>query len=210
MLELYGLKIRTFGSVYEPDEDTFLLISALEKYDFRGKTVLEMGTGSGIIALLLAKTAKKAAAVDINPEAVACAKSNAALNGISNATFIESDLFENVRGKFDVIIFNPPYLPPEENPERTAIKAANCADCISKEDLCWNGGAEGRQAINRFIERAPQFLKRSGAIFMLESSLSNYRKTISYFKKCGFSCKIAGKKKLDWEELVVLFISASV
>ncbi len=186
MPELYGFKIKTSGKIYEPAEDTFLLISALQKMDLEGKDILEIGTGSGIVALFLAKSAKKVLAIDINPEAVKCAKENAELNGIKNAEFLESDLFENVKEKFDLIVFNPPYLPDEK---------------ISK-DVALDGGKDGRKVIERFLKDAPKFLKSRGKIILLESSLSNYQKTLQYFK----NAKIITQQKFDWEELVVIEI----
>lgn len=188
MLELYGLKIGVCGNVYEPAEDTFLLISALEKMDLKEKSVLELGTGSGIISLILAKRAKLIIAADINPEAVKCAKENAKLNGIKNAEFIESDLFSNIKEKFDIIIFNPPYLP--------------CEKITS--DIALDGGADGRKVIERFLEGAPKFLNPRGKIYILESSLSDYRKTLAQFKKYAVSAGIVARRKFDWEELVII------
>lgn len=187
MIELYGLKITIAQNIYEPAEDTFLLISALEKLDLKNKTCLEIGTGTGIIALFLAKRAKKVLAVDINPQALLCAKENAARNGIKNAEFRGSDLFSDVAGKFDIIAFNPPYLPDEP---------------LSK-DIALDGGKDGRRVIGRFIKAAPDYLKKGGAILLLESSLSKYWKTLQYFRKSGFSADIAARERLGWEELVV-------
>lgn len=188
MLTLYNLKIKVIGNVYEPAEDTFLLISALKKLNLKNKIILEIGTGSGIVALILAKKAKKVLAVDINPEAVRCAKENAARNKIKNAEFRESDLFENIRGKFDIIVFNPPYLPDEPH----------------SRDIALDGGKTGRRTIRRFIKSAPEFLKTGGKIFLLESSLSQYEKTLKYFRNARMRAEIIAKEKLGWEELVVI------
>ncbi len=204
MLELYGLKIKTSLSVYEPAEDTFLLISVIEKLDLNGKTALEIGTGSGIISLFLAKTAKHVTAIDINPEAICCAKENAARNKIKNVEFRKSDLFENVKEilrnkesskasnvgerKFDIIVFNPPYLPDEP----------------LTSDIALDGGPDGRKTIERFLKDAPKFLNTHGRILLLESSLSNYEKTLHHFKKIGFNAKIVKRRNFDWEELIVI------
>ncbi|VVB60123.1 putative S-adenosylmethionine-dependent methyltransferase [uncultured archaeon] len=231
MLGLYGFQIQTSGNVYEPAEDTFLLISALQNLNLEGKNVLEIGTGSGIIALVLAKKAKHVLAVDINPEAVKCAKENAEQNKIKNAEFHKSDLFANVKGilrnresvrytlgffnrrlkslpqgmisrqagksskasnaserKFDLIVFNPPYLPDEPIYKNIAL----------------DGGKDGRQIIERFLKDAPKFLNPHGKIILLESSLSRYEKTLLHFKKIGFSAKAIARQKFDWEELVVI------
>ena len=88
--------------LYEPREDSELLVKYVKKHA-RG-VVLDMGTGSGIQAIGAIEKGAEVLAVDVNKEAVEhCEK-----KGI-NA--LQSDLFENVKGKFDLIIFNPPYLP---------------------------------------------------------------------------------------------------
>jgi len=190
MLELHGIKLKISKGVYEPAEDTFLLISALQKSDLKNKTVLEIGTGSGIIALFAARFAKSVLAVDINPEAIKYAKENAAQNKIKNIEILQSDLFENVKQKFDIIVFNPPYLPDEP---LTA-------------DIALDGGPDGRKIIERFLRDVPKFLNPQGRILLLESSLSHYEKTLQHFEKIGFNAKIVAKEKFDWEALVVIEI----
>jgi release factor glutamine methyltransferase len=75
-----------------------------------GLRVLDMGTGSGVSALLAARAGSDVVAVDVNPEAVACARANAERNGLSDrVTFVHGDLFEGVEGDFDLIIFDPPF-----------------------------------------------------------------------------------------------------
>jgi release factor glutamine methyltransferase len=184
MINIYGFQIKTSGKIYEPAEDSFLLISALQKTDLKNKNVLEIGTGSGIIALFAARFAKSVLAVDINPEAIKCAKENAARNKIKNIEFVKSDLFKNIEEKFDIIIFNPPYLPD---------------DALTK-DIALDGGKDGRKVIERFLKDAPKFLNPRGKIFLLESSLSQYEKTLAHFK----NAKIVARQKFDWEELVVI------
>lgn len=200
MPELYGLQIKTSGTIYEPAEDTFLLILALQKMDLKNKTILEIGTGSGIIALFAARFAKSVLAVDINPEAINCAKENAKLNRINNIEFAQSDLFSNIKEilrnkesskasnvserKFDLIAFNPPYLPDEP----------------LTSDIALDGGKDGRKVIERFLKAAPKFLNPRGKIILLESSHSRYEKTLAQFS----GAKIIARQKFDWEELVVI------
>jgi release factor glutamine methyltransferase len=72
--------------------------------------VLDMGTGSGVSALLAARAGSEVVAVDINPEAVECAQANAVTNGLADRiTFVHGDLFEGIEGDFDLIIFDPPF-----------------------------------------------------------------------------------------------------
>src|SRR3989338_5362464 len=115
-------------SVYEPTEDSFLLLGQIKDYA-RG-FVIEIGTGSGIIAIEAAKYAYFVIATDINNEALKHARENAAKEKITNISFIHSDLFDYfskvnhgkistvlkgiIASKFDLIIFNPPYLPKDK------------------------------------------------------------------------------------------------
>lgn len=150
-----GLKIKLHPQVYEPAEDTFLLAENLKVKE--GDVALDVGTGTGIIALLMAKKAKFVLGVDINPIAVELAKENARLNGITNVEFRQSDLFENVEGEFDIITFNAPYLPGE--PEEPI-------------DLALVGGESGREVLDRFLEEFPNYLKENGVVQIVQSSIT--------------------------------------
>ncbi|MDD5111936.1 MAG: methyltransferase, partial [Candidatus Altiarchaeota archaeon] len=111
-LHYKNLKLELSKDVYEPAEDSFLLADAIVVN--AGERVLDMGTGTGILALLASANASRVLGIDINPSAVTLAQKNAKQNNITNAEFRFGDLFSGVDGKFDVIIFNPPYLPLEE------------------------------------------------------------------------------------------------
>lgn len=107
-----GLDFKVNESVLIPRQDTEILVEyLLDKCD--GKSVLDMCTGSGCIAISLCKltSASKVRAVDISQDALKVAKENAIIND-ANVEFVESDLFENVDSiRFDVIVSNPPYIP---------------------------------------------------------------------------------------------------
>ena len=167
--------------IYEPREDSFLIEKYVKKYA-KGK-VLDMGTGSGI----LAKAAKGAdvLAVDINPEAVEKAKEE----GIAA---VLSDLFSNVKGKFDLIVFNPPYLPEDPNePEDSK--------------LATTGGKQGHELIGRFLKEAKYFLNKNGKILLLTSSLTGDSEAI--FRKHNYTYQLLEKNKLFFEELYVYILT---
>jgi len=102
----------------ETEEWVYQLISELKTKSSQIRRILDVGTGSGSIALALAKSFPLAqiTAIDINPAALALAQKNTFLNKIPNITFIQSDLFTQIpsRTQFDLIVSNPPYIDPQE------------------------------------------------------------------------------------------------
>lgn len=189
-----------FEDVYEPAEDTFLMADHLEVG--RDDSVLDVGTGCGILAILSALHGSGVIATDLNPWAVRCAKENARSNQcLSRMHFILGDLFKPIRKEqaFDMILFNPPYLPDESKEQSSWLDAA------------WTGGATGRKVIDRFIHEAPEHLKPDGNILMIQSSLSGTGKTISTFKKENMKAIVAAKQDCPFfETLVLLCVKHSV
>lgn len=102
----------------ETEEWVINLIDKLNQLPNKNITILDIGTGSGCVALALAYALPEAQvyATDIAPHAVALAQKNSKKNNISNITIIQSDLFEQIPDnlKFDLIVANPPYIAPDE------------------------------------------------------------------------------------------------
>ncbi|MBI4448359.1 methyltransferase [Candidatus Woesearchaeota archaeon] len=172
--------------MYEPAEDSFLLKKHVERYA-KGK-VLDVGTGSGILALAALKKTKDVLAVDINAEAVEHAKKE----GV-NAKL--SDLFSNVKGKFDLIIFNPPYLPEDEEEDKESKRITT-------------GGKKGSEISLRFLKQAKKHLAKEGKILIVASSLTgNVEKLV---KKEGYNYKLLEAKKIFFEELRVYLLSSNI
>jgi len=173
--------------IYQPAEDSYLLSKALKKELPKllrknpNLTFLEIGAGSGIqlqTALYAGVKKQNIFASDINPKAVKyCRK--------LGFNCIESNLFEKIKRKFDLIIFNPPYLPKDKREPRDSR-------------LSTTGGIYGGEIINKFLEQAKNHLKKDGKIFLLISSLT---KKVN-FK--GMKNKVIAKDKLFFEELKVL------
>ncbi|CAB49354.1 HemK2/MTQ2 family protein methyltransferase [Pyrococcus abyssi] len=184
-----GLRIEVEESVYEPAEDTFLLAEALLEEVREDDIVLDVGTGSGILALLAAKKAKFVVGLDINEKAIDLAWRNAQLNGIKNVVFVVSDLFRNLRGKFTLILFNPPYLPGD--------------DVKDEIDLALIGGKTGSEVILKFLSDVEDYLLPGGRILIVYSSLTglNVREA---FEEKGFSTRIVKKERFFFEELYVM------
>jgi len=194
ILKYKGFLIETDENVYEPSDDTYLLLDALEKIDIKpGFRVLEVGCGTGIISIALSGRVASVVACDINPHAVGLTDRNVGRNGIKNVEAVESDLFSGVSGKFDLIVFNTPYLP--QSLDETVSGEINHA---------WDGGADGRKVIERFLAEVSSYLSVGGRIVFLESSLSKYEKSLSFLESAGFEAHIVSRKRLHFEELVVI------
>lgn len=184
-MEIDGtLEISECPGVYPPSEDSYLLIKALAPV--RGERVLEIGCGSGIVSIHLAIAGADVVACDIDPAAVKCTERNAKKNGIK-MEIVQSDLFSNVDGDFDLIVFNLPYLPVSD--EGPMAKA-------------WSGGDDGLGPLNRLIDKLPQRLRRGGRLVVVVSSLSD----MDAFNRMteGYTVETLASEKLFFEELKVI------
>ena len=191
----YGeYRFEIFDGVYDPAEDTYLLADNL--YVEERSLVLDLGTGCGILGIIAAKKAKMVVATDISPTAVKCAKYNVKINGLTkNVNIILGDLFQPLRNKkiFDLIVFNPPYLPKSPYDINNWLSKA------------WNGGKRGRKVIDKFLEEFDNYLKRRGRLQLVQSNLSNPQLTIKKLEEKGFSVEVTATRKLPFfEELYVL------
>ena len=178
--------------VYGPEEDTYFFLETLRKGDLSG-CGLEIGVGTGMIALSICHFFEGFTGTDINPKAVDLAKKNAQRNNIQNVKFVESDLFSTVSGTFDVIIFNPPYVPADESAKEI-------------EDLSYHGGEDGRHVIDKFLSQFRKYLNPDGKVYLLQSSLSGIDETSTLLTEMGYTYEIVARKKLFFEELVIFRI----
>ena len=180
-------------NVYEPAEDSFLFAENLEVP--KGAQVLDVGTGSGILSILAAEKAESVLTIDLNPYAVRCAKENAKINHIRDKmVFMQTDLLTALieNAKFDLILFNAPYLPSAENESESWIGRS------------WVGGINGRQVIDPFINQVPSHLKPNGKILLMQSTLANVEETINKFSELGLKATIKAERKLPFFETLTL------
>ena len=182
---MLGFEMQVLKSVYSPREDTFLLANNIPE----GKKVLEIGCGSGLVSLCAAKKADSVLGVDINPAAVECSAKNAERNKVKNCTFKASDLFSAVQGRFDVILFNAPYLP----------KADKFDEGV--EALAWCGGKTGREALAGFLKGCGMHLSKGGTIAVIVSSATGLDAVLGLFRKNKFLPLVVAKEKVPFEEL---------
>ena len=145
--------------VYRPAEDSMLLLKHAKA--MVSGSILDVGTGSGILAITLASEpgVNRIVAVDINPDAIEYAQRRAEESGVSGRIeFRVGDLFDELDDeRFDWILFNPPYLP-SEGPA---------------DEASWSGGEEGGDVFRRFLMKAADHLDPGGAIIMVSSSRTN-------------------------------------
>jgi release factor glutamine methyltransferase len=178
-----GLAVDIAPGVYPPSEDSRLLLAAV-RVD-AGERVLELGTGTGYIALHAAKVAETVA-TDIHPDAVRLARRNAVANG-RRVAVVRCDLFRGLRGTFDVVVFNPPYL----------IEGIGG----DWEARAWQGGPTGEEILLRFLPEVPAHLAPGGRAFVLVPS--NRERALAAARE-RFDVRVADKKALFFEELLAL------
>lgn len=170
--------------IYSPSEDSFLILEQVKKYS-KNKVVLDMGSGSGILAQS-AKTsgAKSVLACDINNESVKY------LNSIGIKA-VKSNLFSKIKGKFDLIIFNPPYLPRDLREDKESA-------------LATTGGKIGDEILLKFIKKATSYLNKEGIILILVSSLTPMNRIDKLIEKSKLKKQLLSSKKIFFEELYVM------
>ncbi|MFH1291266.1 MAG: HemK2/MTQ2 family protein methyltransferase [archaeon] len=168
--------------IYQPAEDSYFFAKFLEEYLSKNKinSFLDMGAGSAILSDSVSRFLDKdyILAADINPVAVKFAKKKG-----FNA--VKTNLFEKIRGKFDLITFNAPYLPEDIREPKSSRIATT-------------GGKYGDEISLKFLRQVKKHLNKNGKVFLLISSLT----PMDNLNK--FSHKIVARKKLFMEELRIL------
>ena len=163
--DFMGLSFFVDENVLSPQPDTEILVEEAIKYANQIKEnveILDMCTGSGCIGVALAKHVKnaKVTLVDISTKALEVAKKNAKENEVKEkVNFIQSDMFENIKSKFDVIVSNPPYI-------KTKVINELDLQVQNEPHLALDGGENGLKFYEILINEAPKYLKENGKIFL--------------------------------------------
>jgi release factor glutamine methyltransferase len=186
------IRIRTERDVYEPAADTELLVRSIRLRE--GERVLEMGTGTGVIAIHCAKHGCRVTATDVVAQALELARENAHRNTVE-VDLREGDMFDPVDGRYDVIIFNPPYLPtaPEDLTDSPLDKALD-------------GGPDGTSVTIRFLEQLREHLAAEGRAYIVVSSLQDGSKIEAAMHRQHLVARKRGSEKFDFETISVLEI----
>ena len=185
-------KINTDDNVYVPAEDSYLLADNLEIK--QGQNVLEIGTGSGIVAMYASRLTDNITVTDINFDACELARKNFEDNNIENIEILFGNLFEPVENrKFDVILFNTPYLPTEE--DEVLDNTINYA---------FDGGLNGRKVIDMFLNEVGNHLNDGGIVQMIQSSLSGNDETLEKLDSIGFIAEIKASEHFFFEDITLI------
>ena len=176
------MRIVTLPGVFRPISDSWMLARALESEDLPpGAAVLDVCTGSGVLAVTAARSGCEATAVDVSRRAVMTAKLNARLNGV-RVHGVRGDLLEAVAGRtFDAIVSNPPYVPSESLP-------------ASGPQRAWDAGPDGRVFLDRLIAEAPRHLNPGGVLLVTHSDLLGEQRTLELMRAAGLEPDVADRR----------------
>lgn len=191
MMEWQGLWYTTHKDVYEPSDDTFLLAQAVARRVGPGDRFLEVGCGAGLVSIAAAKGGAHVVATDVNPEAARLCRYNAQENGVSVEAVV-ADLMAGLDAPFEVVAFNPPYLPTE--PEDKVEGVLN---------LAFDGGESGNDVVLRFCEQLTELPALPREVLVIHSSLSDPRPLIEAMAGLGFAHDVEAEEAHFFERLTV-------
>lgn len=191
-------------TVYEPSEDSYLLIDALEMdlkilYGIKPRVCLEIGSGSGIVITALAMALKKHnihfIAIDINPDACRATKRTSLINSV-DIDVIQMNLLNciQIQCTFDIILFNPPYVVTE------------CEEIVDDRLIfkTWAGGKNGRQVMEQIFTTIPKILSDVGLFYLVVIKENDPEYILSIFKNLNMFGEIVHERKIRGEHLYVL------
>ncbi|NXG09041.1 HEMK2 methyltransferase, partial [Sakesphorus luctuosus] len=195
----------SFQDVYEPAEDTFLLLDALEQdagrlQEARIEICLEIGSGSGVVSTFLASSILGSSALyictDINPMAAYCTQKTALLNNVHLQPIITDlvkGLSPRLNGKVDLLLFNPPYVvTPSEEVKSHGIQVS------------WAGGKQGREVMDRVFPLVPDLLSPGGLFYLVTIKENNPDEILETMKKSGLEGTKVLSRQAGQEKLTIL------
>ncbi|KAJ1984073.1 HemK methyltransferase member 2 [Dimargaris verticillata] len=219
--DLGHLTTSDYRRVYEPAEDSFLLLDALEadqvylRDQVRPRLCIEVGSGSGVITAFLATRVLQShktqyLTTDINPHAILATRQTCSHNGLdsSQLTCVQTDLLDGLLGprdsapancpqldgQVDVLLFNPPYVvTPSSEVGSQGIEAA------------WAGGIDGREVLDRFLPLVPLLLSAHGVFYLVAIEPNRPADIIQHMDQCyGLIGHTVLKRKAGCEHLSIL------
>ncbi|MFE9006706.1 HemK2/MTQ2 family protein methyltransferase [Streptomyces sp. NPDC007875] len=180
------MMLMTPPGVYAPQHDTWLLTEALDRENItEGTVVLDIGTGSGALAIAAARSgAGQVTAVDISPLAVATVWLRSRLEGL-RIHVMRGDLLTSVADRrFDLIVANPPYVP---SPAARRGRA-----------VAWNAGVDGRALLDQICRDAPPLLRPGGVLLLVHSALCGVEETVERLGRAGLRAAVTGRRLIPF------------
>ena len=199
--EFMGLRFKVTPDVLIPRQDTEILVEEVMRYVHDGMHILDMCTGSGCILLSLLKYSNdcEGTGCDISEPALKVAEENAKELSL-NASFVQSNLFENISGKYEFIVSNPPYIPTGVIP--TLMEEVRDHEPVSALD----GREDGLYFYREIVEKAGEYLYPGGMLFF-EIGYDQAEKVSSLMRQAGYQevtvCKdLAGLDRVVYGTLL--------
>lgn len=194
--EFYGYTIKVDERVLIPRPETELLVEHAIKSIEQGDKVLELCTGSGCVAIAIAKEKEmQVTAVDISQDALDVAAENARLNK-ANVQFLQSNLFENVKGKYNLIVANPPYIKTGDIPTLQREVKDN------EPHIALDGGDDGLEFYRRINERVRYHIIKGGML-ILEIGADQANDVLKIFSRCDYAMVV---KDLEGHDRLVKIV----
>lgn len=195
MVSALGERVCWNEKVYRPSHDTLLIVEYLERNPqlVRGKAVLDVGSGTGIVGIVAARLgARTTVSIDIAPTAVRATLCTLRVNGVEDYHVARCDLHTCIREKapFDLIVFNPPYLPLPES------------ECLDEESLAWCGGPNGTSVALRFLEGLEGWCKSGSRMLLVASSLMDFDRLLK--GAGGIRLRVVGVRSFFFERIMLL------
>lgn len=175
------------GRVYEPQDDTALLIDALRDIDLRGARALDLCSGSGAVAVSAALGGAAVTAVDSCPRAIAATRRAAVAAGVA-VDVVCADLADVTGETFDLITCNPPYVP---TPPGTELSAPG-------PHHAWNAGPDGRAVLDVVCALIPGLLADRGTAFVVQSELAGIHQTVMALRAAGLRTNLVRKRSITF------------
>ncbi|MEU1535058.1 HemK2/MTQ2 family protein methyltransferase [Streptomyces fagopyri] len=174
--------------MYRPQTDTQLLARALAMEDVRPATeVLEIGTGTGVLALRAAARGAQVTAVDVSWRAVATARLNALIQGLPLRVLHGDFAARASSRRYDIVLANPPYVP-SPNPRLPGSGPARA----------WDAGSDGRLVIDRICASAPALLRHHGVLLMVHSAMCGVDSTLRQLEQAGLTGRTTARAFVPW------------
>lgn len=193
--DFYGYKIKVDERVLIPRPETEELAQQVIASAEEGDNILDLCTGSGAVAIAVYKELEKSrrkatvTAADVSGDALALARENAEFNG-ADVTFIQSDLFSRIRGRYNIIVSNPPYIPTKD------IEGLQREVREFEPRLALDGGEDGLDFYRRIAQEAGKYLVRGGMLIM-EVGMGEAEDVVKLFKYCDYAMIVKDMQGVD-------------